>query len=300
MINSETEAQTVLVTGGSGFTAGWIIIALLNRGYLVRTTIRSRTREAEVRAAMGRQSGYVDRLTFCSADLLNDVGWEKATEHTDYIIHVASPLPVGEFRGTDLIAAAREGTMRVLRAGEKTGVKRFVLTGSVAAALPPAGYAGGPTDETVWTDPANKATDEYARSKTLAELAAWQFVRDHRGESTLTTILPNMIQGPVIGRDPGASAEVVQRMLLGKVPAIPRIGFGIVDVRDLADIHVAALTHPAAAGQRLIACGEFLWLTDFARLLREGLGTAADRVPVRKLPDWLLRLSAIFSVEARM
>ena len=301
---SEANGRTVLVTGGSGFVGGWVIVALLRRGYAVRTTVRSLAREAEVRAAAARQVGdaaaAVDRLSFCVADLLADDGWDGAVRGADAIVHVASPMPVGEFRGTDLVRPAVDGTLRVLRAGDRAGVRRFVLTGSAVAAQPPAGWVGGPVDETVWTDPAARSSDEYARAKTLAERAAWDFARTHGGEATLTVILPTMIQGPVMGRDIGGTAELVDRLLRGRVPDVPRFGFNIVDVRDLADLHVRALNDPAAAGQRLLAAGEFLWMSDVAQLLRDRLGPAAAKVTTRRLPDWVVRLAALFSPEARL
>ena len=305
---TEANGETVLVTGGSGFVGGWVVVALLRRGYAVRTTVRSLAREAEVRAAVGAQVAAGDRLSVHAADLLADDGWARAAEGADHVVHVASPLPVGEFLGADLVAPARDGTLRVLRAGERAGVRRFVLTGSVVAAMPPAGRAGGPIDgpserpidETVWTDPSAEGLDEYARSKALAERAAWDFVRGHRGEATLTVILAGAVQGPVMGPDGGASAELIERLLSGRVPALPRFGFGIVDVRDLAELHVTALTDPAAAGQRLIAIGDFLWMADIARLLRDRFGSRAAKVPTRRLPDLVLRAAALFSREARL
>ena len=299
-MNLQDQGQSVLVTGGSGFVGGWVVAALLEQGYRVRTTVRSLSREAEVRAAVARRVDAGDRLTFHAADLLADDGWDRATEGADFLIHVASPMPVGEYRGTDLVRPAREGTMRVLRAGEKANVRRFILTGSIVAASSKVAASEHPTNETMWTDPDAATTDEYARSKTLAERDAWDFVRQHRGAATLTTILPGMIQGPVLGKDVGGSAELVQRMLTGRMPGIPRIGFGMVDVRDLAELHVRALTDPAAAGQRLFAVGEFLWLDDVARILRDRLGARAAQVPTRRLPDLVIRLSALFNPEARL
>jgi dihydroflavonol-4-reductase len=299
-MNDDDNGKTVLVTGGSGFVGGWIIVALFRAGYRVRTTIRRLAREAEVRSAVGRQVEVGDRLSFHAADLLADDGWDQAAEGADYVVHVASPLPVGEFLRQDLIRPAREGTLRVLRAAERAGARRVVLTGSGLAAMPPAGWTGGPTDETVWTDPMAEETGHYGRSKTLAEQDAWRFVREHRGEATLVTILPGCILGPVMGPDSGGSAGVIERMLKGRMPGIPNIGFGIVDVRDLADLHVRAMTHPAAAGERLIADGEFIWLADFPRILRERFGARAAKVTTRRVPDFVIRLSSLFSAEARL
>ena len=203
-------------------------------------------------------------------------------------------------RGTDLVSPAREGTLRVLRAAASAGVRRVVVTSSTAAAQPAIPADGEPvqTEEAGWTDPGEKGLSEYARSKTLAERAAWEFAEGSGGGLTLATVLPGMILDPVIAGSVSGSVEVVSRMLQGKVPALPRIGFSTLDVRDLADLHIRAMEAPAAAGQRFVAVSSFLWPADIARLLREHLGARAAKVPTRALPDFVLRLSAWFSAEA--
>ena len=301
-MHAEAGSKTVLVTGGSGYVGGWIIVALLRRGYRVRTTLRTLTRQVEVRAAVTREVDPEERLSCCAADLLDDQGWEEAVEGCDAVIHVASPMGQGMPKGTDLVRPAREGTLRILQAAAHAGVRRVVMTSSTVAAQPPkaADQSGdSTTDETVWTDPAEAKLGEYARSKTLAEGAAWEFVRRSRGGMTLSTVLPGMILGPVMAKSVSGSVEVVSRMLAGKVPAIPRIGFNTVDVRDLADLHLQAMEASAAAGQRFIAVSDFLWLADMAKLLRDHFGARAHRVPTRGLPDFVLRLAAWFSAEAR-
>jgi dihydroflavonol-4-reductase len=291
--------RTVLVTGGSGFIGNWMIAALLQRGYSVRTTVRNLSREASVRAAIAKQTHAGERLSFFAADLLGDAGWDAAVEGCDFIMHVASPMPVGEFKGTDVIRPAREGTLRVLKAGIRAGVRRVVITSSLQAALPPATYAGGPTDETVWTDLSGKALNDYTRAKTLAEQDAWAFMQQQPGSMALTTILPGMVQGPVLGPDYSGSVELITRMLTGKIPRFPRIGFSLIDVRDLVDLHIRAMESASAAGQRYIGTADFLWFSEVARILRENFGERAAKVPTRALPDFVVRLLGCVSSDMR-
>ena len=288
--------QTVLVTGGSGYLGGWAAIGLLRQGYRVRATVRNLTREDDVRATIAAQVDIGDRLSFAAADLLKDEGWDRAMDGIAYVLHVASPMPVGEFRGQDVIRPAREGTRRVLDAAAKAGVKRVVLTSPTAAAMPKQ-RSDTVADENTWTDLPAKAIYNYPRSKTLAEQDAWALARSPGVTTELTTILPASIQGPVLGSDYSASIDIVRLMLNGRMPVLPRIGFGIVDVRDLVDLHLRAMTSPAAAGERFIASGEFLWFSDIARLLRENLGPRAAKVPTRTIPDVVVRLGGLFNAE---
>ena len=299
---AEADGHTVLVTGGSGYLGGWMIVALLQRGYRVRTTLRSLGREAEVRAAVTREVDPQDRLSFFAADLLGDQGWQEAVEGCHAVLHVASPMGQGMPKGTDLVTPAREGTLRLLKAAAHAGVRRVVITSSTVAAQPPTA-AGQSTpekvDESVWTDPSETSLSDYARSKTLAERAAWEFVERSRGGPTLSTVLPGMILGPIMAKSVAGSVELVSRMLTGRFPLIPRIGFGTVDVRDLTDLHLRAMEAPAAAGQRFIAVSDFLWMSDTARILREHFGVRARKVPTRALPGFVLRLAALFSTDAQ-
>ena len=299
-MDAKPENQSVLVTGGSGYVGGWIIVALLQRGYRVRTTLRHLAREGAMRAAVASQIDPADRLSRFAADLSSEQGWASAVRGCDFVVHVASPMGQGMPRGTDLVSPAREGTLRVLRAAAGARVRRVVITSSTVAAQPAVAAGGEPvqTDEAGWTDPAEKGLSEYARSKTLAERAAWEFTEGSSGGMALATVLPGMILGPVLAKSVSGSVEVVSRMLQGKVPALPRIGFSTLDVRDLADLHIRAMEAPPAAGQRFVAVSSFLWLADIARLLREHLGARAAKVPTRALPDFVLRLSAWFSAEA--
>jgi dihydroflavonol-4-reductase len=285
--------ETILVTGGSGYVAGWCVVELLRRGYHVRTTVRTSAKATHVRQAVSGEVDPGDRLSFAIADLTSDDGWDEAVAGCDYVLHVASPLGIGAAKNPDaLIEPARDGTLRVLRAvAGQPGVRRVVLTSAANAASPPSYRDEGVSDETLWTvdDPALPA---YRRSKTLAERAAWDFMAEHDGPTTLTTILPGAVFGPVLGADHLGSTQIVARLLAG-MPGTPRIGFEIVDVRDLADIHIRAMTAPEAGGERFLATGEFMWLRDMALALRTGLGDAANRVPTRNLPNIAVRLAAI-------
>jgi dihydroflavonol-4-reductase len=286
---------TVLVTGGSGFIASWCMIGLLQQGYAVRTTVRSLGREAAVRATIGKVVDPQGRLSFHAADLTADAGWDAAASGCDYVLHVASPVVASEPKNPDdVIVPARDGTRRAVAAALKAGVKRVVLTSSVAATTPRAGARERVTDEAVWTDLDDPTVSAYSRSKTLAERAAWDLMDASGGATTLATVNPSMVIGPVLSRDFSASVLVVERLLSGRVPGLPRLGFSFIDVRDVADLHIRAMTAPEAAGQRFIAAGDFAWMTDLAALLRARLGDAASKVPTRKVPDLLVRLAALF------
>ena len=285
-------AETVLVTGGTGYIALWCIAGLLNGGYQVRTTVRNLSKEAAVRGAVAAVTGNTDRLTFVAADLTDDRGWDTAMQGCDYVLHVASPLGGGASGDRDaLIAPARDGTLRVLRAATKARVKRVVMTSAAAAARTPMS-SNAVSDETVWADPDDARFDAYRRSKIIAERAAWDFMADSPTE--FTTILPGAVFGPTLMRGDGGSVRVISGLLQGRPPGLPRLGFWIVDVRDLADLHIRAMMAPGAAGQRFIAANEFMWMADVAKALRSGLGERAQKVPTRHLPDALVRFLALF------
>jgi len=308
-------AETVLVTGGTGFIAGWCIVELLRRGYAVRTTVRDASKETRIRAAIasaganggdtqlaaqpdtaagldgarehpdatrGRstntaailRAGDPNALTFYRADLTRDEGWDAAVAGCDYVLHVASPLGGKEA----LVAPARDGTLRVLKAAVKANVKRVVMTSAAAAARPPL-ESNRVSDETVWADPNDPQFDTYRVSKILAERAGWNAIEGSKTE--FTTILPGAVFGPVLSKDNLGSVKIIQGLLKGQPRALPRIGFWVVDVRDLADLHIKAMTSPAAAGQRFIAAGEFMWMQDMADTLN---------VPRRQLPNLLVKL----------
>ena len=292
---------SVLVTGGSGFLAGHCILALLQAGHEVRTTLRSPAREAGLRAALsGAGCDPQGRLQVVEADLMADAGWDRAAEGCTHVLHVASPLSASAPKHEDeLIVPAREGTLRVLRAARAAGAARVVLTSSFAAI----GYGrhlSRPFTESDWTDAAAEGLAAYPKSKTIAERAAWDFVDREGGGLELAVINPVGIFGPLLGPDLSASILLVKSMLEGKLPALPRLMFGVVDVRDVADLHLRAMTHPAAANERFIAtAGDLMTMQEIALALRERLGPAAARVSTRVLPDWVVRLVAVFSAAAR-
>jgi nucleoside-diphosphate-sugar epimerase len=293
-----SDQGTVLVTGGSGYIGGWCVAEALRRGYRVRTTVRSLAREAETRAAIAKTVDPEDRLSFHAVDLTADAGWDEAMEGCDFLLHVASPLGVAEPKDPDeLIRPARDGARRAVGAAIKAGVKRVVLTSSVAATSTGPGSPDSLSDETQWTDLTNAKVGAYARSKTLAERAAWDLVSAAGAATTLATVNPTLVLGPVLGRDYSGSVQVVERLVTGRVPGLPRLGFNIVDVRDIADLHLRAMTDPQAAGQRFIGAGAWAWMADLATLLRERLGPGAAKVPTRKVPDFVIRLAAIFDKE---
>jgi nucleoside-diphosphate-sugar epimerase len=290
--------STVLVTGGSGFIGCHCILQLLTGGHQVRTTVRSLKREADVRAML--KEGGVDcqsggRLSFFAADLENDAGWSEAVAGCDYVLHVASPFPSNVPKNDDeLIVPAREGALRVLRVARDARVKRVVLTSSFAAI----GYGhppqNTPFNETDWTDPTADGLTAYVKSKTIAERAAWNFIAREGGNLELSVVNPVGVFGPVLGPDYSTSILIVQRMMDGAVPGLPKLCFGAVDVRDVADLHIRAMTHAAAKSERFLAiAGDFLSMVEIAKLLKRQLGAAAKRVPTRELPNWLVRLAAL-------
>ena len=285
-------AGLVLVTGGSGYIAGWCIAELLRRGYEVRTTVRDPGREQGVVDAVSSVAAPAGLLSFAVADLTADDGWDAAVKGVDYVLHVASPL--GGSTPDAMIAAARGGTLRVLRAAVAAGAKRVVMTSAANAASPSSYATEGITDETLWTDPDDPALIPYRLSKALAERAAWDFMSGSTGPTELVTVLPGAVFGPILTTGTIGSVGIVARMLSGKMRGIPRIGLEIVDVRDLADVHIRAMTSPDAAGQRFLATGEFIPMAEMARVLREDLGTDGRSVPTRQVPDVVVRFAARF------
>ena len=287
--------STVLVTGGSGFIASHTIVQLLAAGHQVRTTIRTAARERELRSLLRDE-----RVSFFVADLEADTGWKSAVVGCDYVLHTASPLPRGVPKHEDeLILPAREGALRVLRAARDAGVRRVVMTSSFAAI----GYGHEPTstpfNEKAWTDPTH-GVSAYVKSKTLAERAAWSFVASEGGSLELSVVNPVLVLGPALSADYSTSLYVVKRMLDGGMPGCPKLYFGIVDARDVADLHIRCMTYPAAKGERFLAtAGDFLALIDVAKVLRARMGPIARKAPARELPNWVVRLGSLVSAQLR-
>jgi nucleoside-diphosphate-sugar epimerase len=291
----------VLVTGGSGFVGSHVTLQLLEAGHRVRTSVRSLARAAEIRATLAAAGADTAELGFCVADLDSDEGWADAVAGCDFVHHVASPFPPAQPRDAqELIRPARGGTLRVLRAARDAGVKRVVVTSSFAAIGYGHGRQDAPYTEQDWTDPDGPAVQPYMKSKTLAERAAWDFVaREGRGME-LAVVNPVAVFGPALSADLSTSVSLIKAMLEGRMPGTPRLWLGAVDVRDVADLHLRAMTSPAAAGERFLAvAGPALSFHQIAGILRDRLGPIAVKVPTRELPDWLIRLLALFNPLAR-
>jgi dihydroflavonol-4-reductase len=291
----------VLVTGGTGFLGGWCIASLLERGFDVRTTVRDLAREQAVRDAVAAAGiAPSSGLKVFAADLTSDAGWAEAVAGCRYVLHVASPFPPTQPKNPDeLIVPARDGALRVLRAALDAGVERVALTSSVAAVRSDRDSSeAAPYTEADWTDGEDVSLTPYVRSKALAERAAWQLVATAGAEGRLAVINPGAIIGPALNDDHSYSLQAIQRLLTG-MPAAPRLGFSFVDVRDVADLHIRAVSDPAGGGERFIATDRFLWVSDVAAILRERLGDAAKKVPTRVAPNVLIRALALFDGSLR-
>lgn len=239
-------------------------------------------------------------LEVAIAELDRDDGWSEAVAGCEGVLHVASPFPAVEPKNDEaIVAPARDGTLRVLRASLAAGAKRVVVTSSsTAAAFSRSSNEERVATEADWSDLSNPEMNAYMRSKTIAESAAWDFAREHAGRIEICTVLPSTMLGPVVC-DASYSVSVISRMLDGSMPAIPRLGYSFVDVRDVAQLHESALLSPRASGERLLGAGEFLWFSDVAGILRAELGDEAKRVPARTAPDWIIRLMTRFDPSAR-
>src|SRR5271154_1488231 len=293
----------VLVTGGSGFVGAHCVIVLLTAGYKVRTTVRSLTREDEVRKMLqtgGVPDSLLTNLSFAAADLTQDDGWPEAVSGCTYVLHVASPFPAGAPKHEDdLIIPAWEGTLRVLRAAKAAAVKRVVVTSSFAAI----GYGhpqqDKPFKEETWTNLASRDVPLYQKSKTIAERAAWDFIKGDDGKGLeLAVVNPVGIFGPVLGKDFATSIILVQRLLNGDLLGCPQISLGVVDVRDVASLHLLAMTHENAAGERFIAISPpSMTIQEMAVVLKKRLPEVARKAPTRVLPNLLLRIVGLFDKE---
>ena len=287
----------VVLTGVSGFIAKHIALAALNRGLVVRGTLRSPGRADEVRAALRphlADPAALDRLSFATADLEQDAGWGDAMAGAAALIHCASPFPIVQPKNPDtLIRPALQGTRRVLTAAADAGVRRVVLTSSTVAVLDDARDRTHTEDD--WCDPDGPTATPYARSKTLAERAAWD-IAAARGLA-LTTINPGMVLGPPLDRHFGSSLGLVQRILTGRDPLMPPFGLPVVDVRDVAEMHLRALERPQTAGRRYLAAAGSMRLAEIGQVIRAAW--PGRRVPTREAPALLMRLVALFDPQVR-
>ncbi|MBL0346291.1 aldehyde reductase [Candidatus Villigracilis affinis] len=287
----------ILVTGASGFVAIHTIIQLLHQGYNVRSTMRTLEREADLRSTISKYIQANDRLEILPADLSQDSGWEEALNNIEYVLHVASPFPLYEPKHEDeLIIPAVQGTLRVLRAAHKAGVKRVVQVSSVAAISSGHNGENKTFSEADWSD-LTKDIGAYAKSKTLAERAAWDFINgsENTNKMELVTINPPLILGPVPNKDFRTSIELVRTIMLGQVPGVGHIKMGSVDVRDVASAIILAMQTAEAAGKRfIVAADKSLWLKDIANLLHSKFSSRGYKINKLEFPSILVRLIGLF------
>ncbi len=301
-------SDTVLLTGISGFLGSHIALQLLEAGYKVRGSVRDLSRSDEVRQTMqehmtdpsANHSATIDNLEFVTLDLLSDEGWDDAMQGVKYLQHTASPfvtsMPDDEM---ELIRPAVEGTSRAINAALKAKVKHIVLTSSMAAIMYGYGSARtAPFTEADWTD-TEIETNAYVRSKTLAEKKAWELMDAANRHDDLSVINPSFILGPLLNKDAGTSGALVTRFLSGSLPAAPKIGFPCVDVQDVAALHVMAMTAPEVAGKRLVTAANSLSMLEMSEALKKQLPSYAGKLPKFELPNWAVRLYAIFDADAR-
>ena len=292
-------SDRVLLTGISGFLGGHVALQLLHAGYTVRGSLRNLKRADQVRATLARAGADISRLDFVALDLMDDAGWREAAEGCRYVQHTASPfvleIPADKM---DLIGPAVEGTTRALNAANAAGAERIVLTSSMAAiAYGHDKSRTAPFTADDWTDLEGRGVNFYQESKTLAERRAWEIMEAAGRREALSVINPSGIFGPLLDEDPGTSAILIQRLLNGSVPALPRIPITVIDVRDVAAAHVAAMTAPEAGGRRFPMGERTLFFKQVADLLAERY--PQKRVPRRQMPDWAVRLYGLFDRDVR-
>ena len=292
----------VLVTGATGFIAGHVIHQLVEAGHEVAGTARSASKANALNKTLSAYAGKEIRIPIRAADLSADAGWAEACAGMDYVHHVASPFPTTVPKHSDeLVLLARDGALRVLEAAKAAGVKRVVMTSSMAACA----YGWGdkrpnPVTEEHWTQLNDlPEVSPYIRSKTVAERAAWDYVNGEGKGLELSVINPVAVLGPVMSGDFSASVEILTQLMSGRLPGTPKTGFVVVDVRDVASAHVLAMTHPGAAGERFLAGDKFMWFSDVAKVLRDNFPAYASKVPTRELPDWAVKLIAMVNPPAK-
>ena len=293
--------KRILLTGITGFLGSHTAIQLLNKGYEVVGTLLNKDRIDSIREIIGKHTANINNLTFAEADLHDPDIWLQLTKNVDYVQHIASPFPrVLPKHESDLIIPAREGTLNILKAAAANGVKRVVMVSSIAAVV----YGKQKNeltkvfDENDWTDETNqKDTTPYFRSKTIAEKAAWEFIKQNKSDLQLTTVLPGAILGTVLEKDFGTSANIVIKLLDGSSPALPKIGFDIVDVRSVADLLIRAMEMPQAAGKRYIASSGYLTFKEIAFILKQHYPNR--KIPTSELPNFAVKLFSYFDASLK-
>ncbi len=294
--------KTVLLTGITGYIAKHIAAQLLDAGYAVRGSMRSTKRVQEVNAAVAKglkDPSNLTRLSFCELDLTKDLGWTDAMRGVDAVLHTASPFPLVQPKNEqDLITPAVDGTLRAMKAAQDAGVTRVILTSSTVA-ISGSDLTSSQTaySEENWTDVNDKGTSAYAKSKTLAEKAAWDFVKDTAPDIQLTTINPGFVIGPPLDRNYGTSLAVIERVLKGKDPMVPNLCFACVDVRDVAALHIAALKDDKTAGQRVLSAADSLWFKDISQVLKDS--EPKRKISTRVAPTFAIKLLGLFDPAIR-
>ncbi len=289
-------SETVFVTGITGFIAKHVALNLLTQGYAVRGTLRSMARADEVRQTLQAHGADVSNLSFVEANLDEDGGWVEAVADCDYVQHIASPVPVSQPRDREaLVPMARGGALRVLNAAQAADVKHIVVTSSLAAmAHRDDRSATRSITESDWSDPEGKHATAYIVSKTRAELAVWAWAYEQGWTERVTTVNPCYVLGPTLDTDISGSVMVVQLLMTGAYPLLPPINLMLVDVRDVAELHVRAMTLPETGGRRLLAAADTLALLDVADILRNEFPSYAVKIPTRNMPAFAVRLLAQF------
>jgi len=293
--------QTILVTGASGFLASHILLQLLEQDYTVRGSVRNAPKGDHIRKVLETHGADTSRLEFVELDLMHDQGWDAAMEGIDYLLHTASPFVTSTPKNPDdIVKPAIEGTRRALKAALSADVKRIVLTSSMVAACH--GHEKSraiPYTEADWTNPTGRDVTPYILSKTLAEQDAWKIMEAANRRGDLTVINPGFILGPLLENDIGTSGAIIQRMMKGDFPGTPDIYFSIVDVRDAAELHILAMHDTAVFGHRVFSAGASISMQDMAKSLAASFPAYAKKIPTRRLPNFVVRLIALFDGDVK-
>ena len=288
-------ADKVLVTGASGFIGSHCVLKLLERGYSVRGTIRSMSRAEGLKQIIGKHTANLDQLEFVEADLLKDKGWDEAVGGCKYVLHVASPVPVKLPKHEDeLIKPAKDGTLRVLKACIKNDVKRLVLTSSIAAICYGHKEKNKVYTEADWSNIDGKGVVAYPKSKTIAERSAWDYLASQNSSLEMTAVNPSVVFGPALEKDFGSSLEIVRKLMAGEMPGAPKIAWPIVDVRDVAEMELLAMTSAVAPGNRYICANDTMWISEIGEVLKRNFPGFKKKISTRTLPNWLVKVSALF------
>ena len=283
--------EKVLVTGATGFIGLHCIKQLLDRGYSVNGTLRSQDRQAEVLDFLERNNTPTRHLSLFEVDLNRDSGWDSAIRDCNYVLHVASPFVLTDEDEDFFVKPAVEGVQRALKFSKKHNVKKVILTSSFAAIHETLNDRQESFDEEDWSNPNKPGISFYAKSKTMAELAAWEFMEMENPDFSLAVINPVLVMGPSLTKDVGTSNSLVKNMINGSVPGTPKIHIGIVDVRDVASVHILAMESSSADGERIIVSEKELWVHEVAAILRDA---GFNKTPKVEFPKWLMKVVALF------